>query len=110
VSAEHHDNATGLAFGGDDGVDDAQEIPRDEHIGQRFQECRKASVLSRRRREFGGSDFVGTALDRNGSHPGKVSLRRTRTDRLLPFAGYAGVGAGRRLGLSVTAYGFGDGT
>ncbi|MGZ3566051.1 MAG: hypothetical protein ACXWM4_11000 [Gemmatimonadaceae bacterium] len=47
MAAKHHDDRALFPGGGCDRANDAEEILRDENMGQRFQECREAAVGSR---------------------------------------------------------------
>jgi hypothetical protein len=84
VAAKHHDDRALFPGGGCDRAHDAEEILRDENMGQRFQECREAAVGSGGGREFGGGDFVGAPFDWNGADFGEIGFR-DRLGRRAPF-------------------------
>jgi len=65
VPAEHHDHGAVVLLGRCNGVDDAQEIPRDQNVGERLEERREAAILAGRRSKFGSGYFVGPTRDRN---------------------------------------------
>jgi len=65
VSAEHHDDSAIVLIGRCNGVDDAQEIPRDQNVRERLEKCREATILAGRRSKFGSGYFVGPTRDRN---------------------------------------------
>jgi hypothetical protein len=48
VAAEHHHDAATSSLRRGDGIDDAQEITRDEDVRQRFQEGSEAAIFPRR--------------------------------------------------------------
>jgi hypothetical protein len=65
VAAEHRNDCAVIFLGEGNGSDNAQEIPRDQDIGERLEKRREAAILAGRGRKFGGGDFVWPALDRN---------------------------------------------
>jgi hypothetical protein len=83
MSAEHHDNTALVSLRGGNCVDNAKEIARDEYVGQRLQECSKASVFAGRRRELSGRYFVGPPFDWNGADLREIGLRGCGGSRSL---------------------------
>jgi hypothetical protein len=74
VSAEHHHDAPLAAVGGDDCVDDCEEIARDENVRQRTQKRAEGAVGPRWGRELFGANLVRAASDRDRADRGEVSL------------------------------------
>ncbi len=98
MAAQHGDDSALVPGSVRDGVDDAQEITRDQNVGQSAEECGEAAIGSGRRGEFRGRDLVRPSLDWNGADLGQVSLRH--------FTGSPTLGLSPRLrcaGAAVTA-------
>ncbi|HJP58588.1 MAG TPA: hypothetical protein VJ865_01260 [Gemmatimonadaceae bacterium] len=74
VAAEHHDNCPFVSRSSGDRIDDAQEIARNEYVGKRFKKCGEAAILSWRRREFTGGDFIWSSLDGDCLDLGEIDL------------------------------------
>jgi len=72
VSAEHHDDGALASRSIGDGLNDQQEITRDEYVGQRFEECSKAAILAGRGSELAGGDFIWSPFDRNCPDLGEI--------------------------------------
>ena len=57
-----------------DGVGDAQEVARDEHVRERAQERAEGAVAAGRGGELLGADLVRSPSDRDGADRGEVRL------------------------------------
>ena len=74
MSADHDDDAP-LPGGGDDGIDDGEEIARDEDVGQRAQEGVEGEIRAQRRRgERAGANLVRTSADGNRADGREIRL------------------------------------
>jgi hypothetical protein len=75
VAPQHHHHAARATGGIGDGANDGAEIPRDENVGQRVEECAERSVARRWMGEIARADLVLPDGDGNGANRGKVSFR-----------------------------------
>jgi hypothetical protein len=75
VPAEHDDDGSTILFCRRNRVDDAAEIARYQHVGERFEKGGEAAILSWRRRKLRGGDFVRTPLDGNRADLREVGFR-----------------------------------
>src|SRR3982751_2238313 len=74
VPAEHDDDTALTPCGGDDRVDDAPEVARDEHVGERRQKRSEAAVVGGRMGELLRLHLVRAPRHGNGADRAKVGL------------------------------------
>ena len=74
VAAEHGHHAPVATLGVGDGLHDALEVARDEHIGEGVEERAERAVVARRVRELRSIHLVGAARHRHGVHGVQIGL------------------------------------
>ncbi len=78
----------------------ATKVARDEHIGERRDECVERPIVARRMRELFGLDLVRSASDGDGADRGEIRFARQPRGRgvAVSVGGLLAAGAGGVVG------------